>query len=197
MDFTNASTTFLADSPDNWPARFTISGFTYDRFQNTGQPSDAKIWDEGARCRWLSHQSPFDPGPYEQAARVFRQHGYSSHAEHMLITQRRIARGIISGRGAFARRALDAVYGATVGYGYRPGRVLWLLAILLVLVTASLELPSVNSAMRATTSSGSVYTTQGLLPGQASPSTSALTVPSEVPRAFRTVRPLGWIIWKG
>ena len=33
VDFTNASTTFLADDPANWPPRFTIPGFTYDRFE--------------------------------------------------------------------------------------------------------------------------------------------------------------------
>ena len=42
---------------------------------------------------------------------------------------------------AWPRRAIDAVY-ATIGYGYRPSRVLWLLAALLVLVTFSLELPA-------------------------------------------------------
>jgi hypothetical protein len=33
VDFTNATTTFLADNAGNWPPRFTISGFTYDRFE--------------------------------------------------------------------------------------------------------------------------------------------------------------------
>jgi hypothetical protein len=186
VDFTNASTTFLADSPGNWPARLTISGFSYDRFQGTAQVGDDKTWDENARCQWLSRQTPLDSGPYEQAARVFRQHGYTSQAEHILITQRRRARKITSGRGARTRRALDAAYDVTVGYGYRPWRVLWLLIGLLVLVIASLELPAAAAAMRATTSSGIVYTTQGPLQNQAgvSPAVAAATS-----RSDRTGRP--------
>ncbi len=170
VDFTDASTSFLADSPGNWPARFNISGFSYERFQGSGQTSDDETWDVDARCRWLSLQMPFDSGPYEQAARVFRQHGHTSQAEDILIAQRRRARQATRGRGAPVRRALDAVYDATVGYGYRPWRVLWLLIGLLVLVTASLELPAAVAAMRATTSSGIVYTTRG--PLQSQPGTS-------------------------
>jgi len=47
--------------------------------------------------------------------------------------------------------------------GYRPGRVLWLLAVLLILVTRSLQTPGARAAMRATTAVGVVFTTQGPL----------------------------------
>ncbi len=104
-----------------------------------------------------------DAGPYEQAARVFRQHGYTSAAEGILIAQRAQARQLISGRGAGLRRALDAVFGATVAYGYRPGRVAWLLAVLLILVLGSLEIPAAQATLRATNSAGVVYTTRGAL----------------------------------
>jgi hypothetical protein len=165
VDFTNAATTFLADSPGNWPDRFTIAGFSYDRFQSPRQ-DDESTWDVNARCRWLNCQTPFDSGPYEQAARVFRQHGYTSQAELILITQRRRIRQITHGRG---RHLLDALYSATVGYGYRPWRVLWLVVILLILVTTSLELPATRAAMRTTTSSGTVYTTSVRCPANLVP----------------------------
>jgi hypothetical protein len=171
VDLTNATTTFLADSPDNWPTRFIISGFSYDRFQQPQGTSAGRTWDQAARCAWLSRQAAYDAGPYEQAARVYREHGYTSQAEQILITQRRQARRATGGRGALVRRGLDAAYGASVGYGYRPGRVLWLLAALLVLVTASLELPAGQATMRATTSTGSVYTTKGPLPTASEAST--------------------------
>ena len=59
------------------------------------------------------------------------------------------------------RRAVDAIY-AAIGYGYRPTRVLWALAILLILVVASLELPAAQGTLRATNGSGDVYGVSGL-----------------------------------
>ena len=160
LDFTNAATTFLVDDPGNWPPRYVISGFTYDRFDQPQVSGTSPAWDHAARCAWLNRQAAYDAGPYEQAARVFRQHGYASGAKAILIAQRQHARRAITGRWALPRRVLDAAYSITVGYGYRPGRVLWLLAILLILVTGSLLIPRAQAAMRAT-SAGTVYTTQG------------------------------------
>ena len=160
VDFTDASTTFLADDPGNWPPRFIISGFTYDRFEQPRGGGANRAWDHAARCDWLSRQAAYDAGPYEQAARVFRQHGYTDGATAILIAQRRHARRSISGKWAPVRRALDAALNVTVSYGYRPGRVLWLLAILVILVTGSLLLPGPRAAMRAA-SSTTVYTTHG------------------------------------
>jgi hypothetical protein len=185
VDFTNATTTFLADSPGNWPDRFTIAGFSYDRFQGSGQADDRSTWDVGGRCKWLSRQTPFDSGPYEQAALVFRQHGYTSQAEVILINQRRRINSITTSR---SRRLLGALYGTSVGYGYRPWRVLWFLVLLLILVTVSLEIPATRAAMRAADASGTVYTTLGPLPSQPAdavgvpPAASASDDPSD-PRA--------------
>lgn len=164
VDFTNTRTSFLADDPGKWPSRYVIVGFTYDRFE---QPQGVTRWpwDHAARAAWLSRQAIYDAGPYEQAARVFREHGYTAGAEAILIAQRRHARRAITGPGAPLRRALDVAYSATVGYGYRPRRVLWLLAILLALVIASLEIPTAQATMRATTAAGLVYSTHGPAPG--------------------------------
>jgi hypothetical protein len=164
VDFTNTRTSFLADDPGTWPSRYVIVGFTYDRFEQP-QGFTRWPWDHAARAAWLSRQVIYDAGPYEQAARVFREHGYTAGAEAILIAQRRHARRAITGRGAPLRRALDAAFSTTVAYGYRPRRVVWLLAILLVLVIASLEIPTAQATMRATTSAGQVYSTHGLVPG--------------------------------
>jgi hypothetical protein len=172
VDFTNTVTTFLVDDPGNWPSRFVISGFTYDRF---GQPEGRRsgpAWDQTARCTWLGRQATYDAGPYEQAARVFRQHGYTSGAKAILIAQRRHGRQTITGRWALPRRALDTAHSFTVCYGYRPARVLWLIAILLILVTGSLLIPGAQATMRAT-SAGTVYTTQGPLRPRAAPHLAA------------------------
>ena len=162
VDFTDATTSFLADDPATWPERFTIAGLTYDRFENPQGVPPRPVWDQAARCVWLSRQTVFDSGPYEQAARVFRQHGYTAEAEQILIAQRRHARQVSRSGATWPRRAIDAVY-ATIGYGYRPARVLWLLAALLVLVAVSLEVPAAQATLRATNGNGAVYTTSGLL----------------------------------
>ena len=71
----------------------------------------------------------------------------------------------ITGPGAPLRRALDIAFSTTVAYGFRPRRVLWLLAILLVLVIVSLEIPTAQATMRAATQAGLVYSTSGPAPG--------------------------------
>src|SRR5712691_7582923 len=148
VDFTNAATTFLADDPATWPERFAIAGLTYDRFENPQGAQPKRIWDQAARRAWLNRQTAFDSGAYEQAARVFRQHGYTSEAEQILMAQRRHARQVGRPGARWPRRAIDALY-ATIGYGYRPSRVLWLLAVLLVVVAASLEVPAGQATLRA------------------------------------------------
>ena len=164
VDFTNTTTTFLADDPAKWPALFRISGLAYERFEKPHGVDSQRTWDPAARCAWLKSQRVYDAGPYEQVARVFRQHGYAREAEQILIAQSRHARGAITGRGAALRRRRHAAYGMVIGYGYRPARVLWLIAALLVLVAASLESPASQEAMRTTTSNGTVYTARGPVP---------------------------------
>jgi hypothetical protein len=169
VDLTNTRTSFLADDPGTWPERFVIVGLTYDRFEQPQGSGARRPWDHAARAAWLSRQAAYDAGPYEQAARVFREHGYTAGSEAILIAQRRHARRVIAGRGAPLRRALDAAFSTTVAYGFRPRRVLWLLAILLILVIFSLEAPTTQATMRATTAAGLVYSTRGPAPGSSGP----------------------------
>jgi hypothetical protein len=161
LDFTNTATTYLTDDPGTWPRRFTISGFTYDRF---GQAEGTAVaWpDHVARIAWLRRQAAFDAGAYEQAAAVFRQQGHVSEAEDVLIEKRRQA-GAVDAPWPSPRRVRDAIYGATVGYGYRPARVLWLIAALLILVGASLQAPAARATLRASDAAGDVYSTSGLI----------------------------------
>jgi hypothetical protein len=182
VDFTDATTTSLADDPATWPERFTIAGMTYDRFEKPQGAQPGPVWDQAARCAWLNRQTAFDSGPYEQAARVFRQHGYTREAEQILIAQRRHARQVGWSSATWPRRALDAIY-ATIGYGYRPARVLWLLAALLVLVAASLELPASQATLRATGGNRDVYATSGLLTTPAHSTASGQEAHSNSPRA--------------
>lgn len=160
IDLTNAVTTSLTDDPANWPPSIIISGFTYDRF---GQSflGNSTPWDHIARRAWLNRQPAHDAGPYEQAAQVYRRHGYTEGAKAILIAKHRRARSQINGRWSLARRAVNTAYDATVGYGYRPVRALALLIGLLALVTGSLVIPATQTTMRATTITGVTYTTHG------------------------------------
>jgi hypothetical protein len=168
VDFTDATTTFLADDPATWPERFAIAGLTYERFESPQGTKLSRVWDEGARSAWLGRQAEFESGPYEQAAKVFRQHGYTTEAEHILIAQRRHAGQVRRPHVIWPRRLTDAIY-STIGYGYRPSRVLWVLAALLVLVIISLEIPAAQATLRANNGNGQVYATNGVLIPSAHP----------------------------
>ncbi|GAA4246677.1 hypothetical protein GCM10022255_019210 [Dactylosporangium darangshiense] len=154
VDFRNVTVSVLDDEPDEWPERFVVSGMTYERF------GDLR-WDRAARLRWLARQAEYDAGPYEQLARVFRQHGYTSDAEAILIERRHRERRAARRHPLRPRTALDALYGWAVGYGYRPGRTAWLLLALLIAVSASLYVPGVRDTLRATDPRGNAYAVDG------------------------------------
>jgi hypothetical protein len=166
VDFTDLTTSSLADDPVTWPERFTIAGMTYDRLERPEGAPPGTAWDQAARTRWLGRQATFDSGPYEQAAKVFRQHGYAREAERILIARSRHARGVRRPAARWPERAGGAVY-AVIGYGYRPERVLWMLAGLLILTAATLTLPAAQATLRASNGNGQVYSTAGPLPAQA------------------------------
>jgi hypothetical protein len=168
VDFTDVTTTFMADDPATWPPQFIISGLSYERFERPQGGRPREIWDQRERCGWLERQTDFDSGAYEQAARVFRQHGRVSEAEEILMAQRRHATRVDRPHPLSPRRILDPVY-ALVGYGYRPTRVLWALAILLVAVLVTLELPASQATLRATNGSGAVYSIDGQVVGPGQP----------------------------
>ncbi len=165
VDFTNLTTSLLADDPARWPERFAVSGMTYERYAT---------WDWRERVAWLARQADYDAGPYEQAALVYRRHGHAAEAERILIAQRAHA-----GRTG----VLDTAYRVAVGYGYRPGRALWALALLLLLVAVSVSVNPGRATLRAADARGNVYATSGRLvtvdsgnagpDGTASPATGA------------------------
>jgi hypothetical protein len=185
VDFTGLTTSSLADDPATWPERFTIAGMTYDRLERPEGAPPGPAWDQAARIRWLSRQAAFDSGPYEQAAKVFRQHGYAREAERILIARSKHARRVRRPAARWPERAAGAVY-AVIGYGYRPERVLWMLAGLLILTAATLTLPSAQATLRANNGNGQVYTTAGPLPAQA-----AAGPPGPPPRRSPAADPCG------
>lgn len=174
VDCTDTKTSFLADDPAQWPARYAISGLAYNRFELPQGAPPRAVWDEAARSTWLDGQQVFDSGPYEQAAKVFRDHGYIRGSEQILIAQRRHARFVSRDTNSWLRRLPHTAY-AAVGYGYRPWRVLWLIAVLLVLVALTLTVPAGRATMRASNGNGFVYSPAGLVLTPAGPASPAVT----------------------
>ncbi len=167
IDLTGCTTSTLVDDPASWPPRYSLSGLTYDRFgQLPGSPPDS-VWNSRDRLAWLDGQTDFDRGPYEQAAQVFRRHGFPAEAESFLIAQRSRARrhSRQAGRRGHPKYALrnlrDALYGVSAGYGFRPARTLWAILALLIAVVIGVYVHQAD--FRATDPRGNVYSPGGRL----------------------------------
>jgi hypothetical protein len=118
-------------------------------------------WHRGARLEHLSRLDPFEIGPYEQVASVFRRHGFDDDADAIVMAGRRAARRRTPMQPH--RRLLDWLYDRVLGFGYRPGRVLYVLAAMIGLFALALALPGADRAFRATDSAGNSYTPTGRL----------------------------------
>jgi hypothetical protein len=160
VDFTGATTSYLADRPDqDWPADSYIGGFAYDRIEAVDWRGDA-VWDAGTRIAWLARMERYDPRAWEHLAAVLRAAGDRDGADAVLIAQRRQARRL----RAAPRRFFDLLQDVTVRYGFRPQRALYLLLALIAAVTLALSLPSVQEQMRATDQNAVVFTPAGAEP---------------------------------
>ncbi|MEU8661413.1 hypothetical protein [Actinoplanes philippinensis] len=160
VDFTGASTAYLADRPDqDWPADSYLGGFAYERFEAVAWHGEA-VWDADARIAWLDRMTRFDPRAWEHLAAVLRTAGDVDGADTVLVAQRRRARRLRTGR----RRLFDLLQDVTVRYGFRPQRALYLLVALIAAVTAGLSVPGVQAQMRATDQNALVFTTAGARP---------------------------------
>lgn len=118
----NADVATLRDDPGYWPPPGCqdIQGLTYRNIAPLEVRSRI-----GWLCRWRPIERGADGGgswqPYEQLMETLRRHGRESDRKAVAIAkQRAIAR---SGKNWLVR-ALYAVYGATIRYGYEPQRAL-------------------------------------------------------------------------
>lgn len=103
-----------------------LDGLTY---QGLPQLISLQDW-----LSWIRHQTAkYAAQPYRHLAAASQAGGHDSDTKTILIAQRRdqLARASTSRR----ERAWGFVTGLTLGYGYRPGRALGLLAILAVIAS--------------------------------------------------------------
>ncbi|MDA3627782.1 oxidoreductase [Saccharopolyspora oryzae] len=129
----------LADNAALWAASggVDVEDFTYDNFTETIEPTDRATVVE--RLGWLRANSGgrYQPGPYDQLAKVFRGNGNEEHAVTVLIEkQKRRYQAIAAATRPVFRlpvRLWSTLQLITVSYGFRPLRAL----IWLVLLTAA------------------------------------------------------------
>jgi len=148
LDLKSAYVRVLVDDERSWPKSgdpfrnvIHLDGFTYDRFAGIA-PIDAHI-----RKKWLNRQPKahmgrdFRPQPFEQLIKVLKAMGHPEEARRIAIerqgflTRRRMAQWRKGPRGAI--RALAALIsaltvGLLIGHGYRPLRVLAIMALVCV-----------------------------------------------------------------
>jgi hypothetical protein len=126
----------LVDDETTWGEGLALDGFVYQRF------GAAAPVDGDARLRWLMRQSAehldaeFRPQPWRQLIRVLRQSGHHAAAGEVAVALEahwlRIGRvGASAPRGMrWLARGTHRLFGALLGYGYRPLRLVAAMAVL-------------------------------------------------------------------
>jgi hypothetical protein len=175
IDLVDARTSYLADNPaTDWTDGARLTGFTYRRFAPLSPGTEADCWNLDRRIGWLTRVARNDPSPWEEAAKAFRAQGNEPGAERLLIIQQRLTRKTQIGPVGRLRRAWSAVFDWTVGYGYRPGRALFVLLALIAAVAITLSPSDWNASMRTTDEAGVIYSPVGVL-GTTSPAANTAT----------------------
>jgi hypothetical protein len=110
-----------------WPAALDLEGFIYEAI-------DVRYVTPRQRLDWLRrHQGGYQPQPYEQLAAVYRQAGHDQGARTVAIAKQQARRASVAGWAHWPSRAWSFFLRWTIGYGYRPARVLpWLVGLFAV-----------------------------------------------------------------
>lgn len=117
----------LVDDPVNWPVacRVELDGLTYERLSRRSE--DVAQWSARQRLAWMARcGAGFAPGPYDQLAAALARDGREQEARQVRVArERRRYRAM-----GWAGTVWGAVQDAGLGFGYRPGRALaWLLLV--------------------------------------------------------------------
>lgn len=110
----------LRDTPASWPTGLGLDGAVYDSL-HPALPAPARL-------PWLGRDpAGFVPQPYEQLAATYQRQGHDADARTVLVAKHRSMRRMLPPPA----RLWSLLQDATVGYGYRPLRAVWLLLCLL------------------------------------------------------------------
>lgn len=139
LNLAGAEVTRFRDEPDEPGASYPIrlDGFRYNDFSRHADTTVA------TRLNWLERRpkdTPFTAQPYEQLARVLIDMGHRNDARAVLMSKERLLRQanrdlMVQNSGYNPRWAIarfgDMVLRFSVGYGYRPGRIIVLAVVLI------------------------------------------------------------------
>ncbi|WP_114912418.1 hypothetical protein [Acidibrevibacterium fodinaquatile] len=150
VDLTACHVAHLIDDTDSWPENIALDGFVYDRFAGDA-PTTAKD-----RLAWLDRQHPkhsgkaknpreFRPQPWVQLRKVLRDMGHFEDARQVAIafedrkrfcrvigeisepaTAENIGTALAQWLQSRTARGFHFLYGALIGYGFRPARLFWI-----------------------------------------------------------------------
>ncbi|WP_114284804.1 hypothetical protein [Candidatus Halocynthiibacter alkanivorans] len=140
VNLAGAEVARLTDEPAGPGAVYPIrlDGFRYGDFSRHAETSLA------ARLEWLARrpaETPFTAQPYEQLAYVLRRLGHRDDAQTVLMRKEQVLRheNRLLQKNPLLRAvswSVDAGLRLTVGYGYRPGRAVFLALVLVVALGA-------------------------------------------------------------
>ena len=151
LDLTYATIGVLHDDPATWPDRLYLDGMTYQAL-SPRLPADRRLG-------WLARDpGGHQPQPYEQLAAQYTAIGQPAQARHVLYVKERFQH---QGKGP-ASKAWSLLQDITVGYGYRPGRALGWLALLLIagsIVFSVTPPPALQAETRRTSTASSTRST--------------------------------------
>ncbi|MEU6145934.1 hypothetical protein ABZ848_37030 [Streptomyces sp. NPDC047081] len=120
VDLSRTKAALIWDEPATWPASLILDGTVYGILRPALPATE--------RLPWLARDPQgFTPQPYEQLATVYQSHGRDADARTVLVAEQRSLRPTL----ASPARLWSLLQDATVGYGYRPLRAVWLLLCLL------------------------------------------------------------------
>jgi hypothetical protein len=153
LDLKSAYIRVLVDSEETWPLSANSSkgairhvihldGFTYERFGGSA-PIEAEARKKWLACQPAAHMGhDFKPQPFEQVIRVLKTMGHPEEARRLSIerqgflVRRRLSnsKGRKQGRlRALPRYLWESTVGLLIGYGYKPLRILVIMAAVGVL----------------------------------------------------------------
>jgi len=128
---------------ERWPKAGTVQaqGFAYSALE-----SDTPV--TMALCeRWLGVMvaTPFSSQPYERVSKILREAGFADEAKRIAI--RRRWKQLRAPGGSPLRKLGDLVFGALIGFGYRPGWSVWMLIACAAFGTLVFDSANTHGAM--------------------------------------------------
>lgn len=159
VNLTAAHVGRLVDDLASWPQNTVLDGFVYESLAGNA-PTNAK-----ARLAWLDKQSPehsgkaknpreFRPQPWLQLHKALREQGHLEDARQVAVafenrkrecrvigeisdpaTAEDITTALAQWFGSRVARGFHRLYGLLIGYGYRPLRLLGIVALVWIFCT--------------------------------------------------------------